>query len=365
MTLMQDPKKRYFAEKRRHEVNWRSLKMHGIPSREDDLDDWAKDWSDAYIVSLWFMLPHSRIKEKSYLATFDLLGAIRTGGGPYDKFCSLYMPFLERREGLDEFNFHFILWKFKRLLRLLNKDLDSDSGYLQRRRNCVCSFNNHEKWSECFYLNEQIRPKRWRPNRIIMDEINQQAQTDEVLASFIERHKKGRPTPSEIEDKNFDPHQIHAIFPIALKADSWKLEKIQNSFLILHTTYHICRKYKRFRSFVPVYPHLPENQLNFIGPDIDSLDVYGIGDVDIQATTADGKKKGRRIRLFNVRYCPMAPCNAISIPKCEASGVHWDKLTQILYEERDGMRKDIAKVEEHFGFSTLEYNPFHETKKDN
>lgn len=227
----------------------------------------------------------------------------------------------------------------------------------------MCSFNSHEKWSECFYLNEQIRPKRWRPNRAIMDEIKQEAQKDDVLASFIKRHRKGLPTPREIEDKNFDPRQIHAIFPIALKDDAWKLEKIRKSFLMLHSTYHICGDYERFLNFVPVYSYLPENTLNSIGPDIESLKVYGIGDVDIQATAPDGKKKGRRIRLFNVRYCPLAPCNAISIEKCEASGIHWDKSTQILYEKKDGMRKDIAMVEKHFGFSTLEYKPFQKPKK--
>ncbi|KUL87186.1 hypothetical protein ZTR_05599 [Talaromyces verruculosus] len=360
MTLMNDHKKRYFAEKRRHDRDWRNLKMDGIPTDEDDLDAWVEDWKNLYIESLYFcMFPRCSVKEKKDQTTFDLLEAIFRGGAPYDKFCSLYTPFLNRREGLDEFNFRFILGKFQYLWHLLNKDTDSDS-----ERRCVCPFNNHDKGSDCFYLNEQIRPKNWKPNRRIMDKLKRQAQNDKVLASFIERHKKGQPKPREIEDKNFDPHQIHAIFPITLEDDSWKLRKIRNSFLMLDTAYHICRDYERFHNFVPVYPYLPENKLNSIGPNIETLNVDGIGDVVIQATTVDGKKKGRRITLFNVRYCPMAPCNAISIPRCESSNIHWDKRTQILYEEKDGMRTDIAKIEKHFGFNTLEYKPFHEPKKD-
>lgn len=44
MTLMNDHKKRYFAEKRRHERDWRNLKTDGIPTDEDDLDAWVEDW---------------------------------------------------------------------------------------------------------------------------------------------------------------------------------------------------------------------------------------------------------------------------------------------------------------------------------
>jgi hypothetical protein len=114
MALMNDHKKKYFAEKRRHERDWRNLKMDGIPTDEDDLDAWFEDWMNAYMESLYFcMVPRCSLKEKTDQATFDLLEAILRGGVPYDKFCSLYIPFLNRREGLDEFDFLFILRNLK------------------------------------------------------------------------------------------------------------------------------------------------------------------------------------------------------------------------------------------------------------
>lgn len=111
-----NPKKKYFAEKRRHEREWRSLKKAGIPTDQDDLDAWVEDWSDVHFERTFFcMIPQFGIEEKEHVATFSLLEAIRKGGTEYNKFCSLYTPFLNRRDGADEFNFDFLLWRFKDL----------------------------------------------------------------------------------------------------------------------------------------------------------------------------------------------------------------------------------------------------------
>lgn len=341
-----------------HEQDWLFLKTRPLPTTKDGLNDWTDEWLDAYWEGLRLGITRC-VKEGGRLASIDFLTAIRDRDATYDGFCSLYIPLLERGEKLDELRFEtIVLWEFQCLWLLLNKAPNQDLEFLKTVKECVCPFKNHQEWDECFYLNEQIRPAKWRPNPGIMGRIKRQAKGNLVLADFIERHREGKPTPIKIDYADHDPRQIHAIFPLALESDMWRYKRIQRSFVMLQrSTYHICNQIGRFRNFAYVYSYLPENRLNSIGPRTECLPVFGVGEIEIQATTPDAKENDCVIRLHNVRYCPWAPCNVISISRCESSGVHWDKSTQMLYQKKNGMREDIAKVEEHFGFSMLEYKP--------
>lgn len=87
-----------------------------------------------------------------------------------------------------------------------------------------------------------------------------------------------------------------------------------------------------------------------------TIGIHGVGRVKVKATTPDGVEKGVHIELHEVKYCPEAPWNAISIDLFNSWRYYFDEVKLMFYYITNKERKYFAKVEERFGRRMLEYN---------
>lgn len=250
----------------------------------------------------------------------------------------------------------------------------------EENKKCVCGLSNHQKWSECYYLNGLIRPEGWIPKSKPLARIEAAAQNDPKLKKFIRNHRREKLPPSppkqeeeepkpaekkpkeEEEDEEESQEPIQVLFPIVPSWEMEEYEKIKTSFFFLHSSpVHICNDRGRFTTFKQRDPTLAQNKIHCLDPFNTTLDIHGVGEVIIKATAPDGREKAVTFRLKNVKYCPKASCNVVSGESLRSKGIYHDGRTNMLCVSKDGEDVAAAKMEFRHNRFMVEYNVIEQT----
>lgn len=353
----QEEKKKYNAvDMYLFRRDWYGLLFGNIPTKKSVMDSWIEQWRLMYQRGVGLNIP-AFIDNDAEEAKYAFIYRVQYEPG-YSDFFEECLYDLLSGPFFKATSFIGILCRFETTWNRRRKTAEKAAAEEEEKRRCVCGLKNHQKWTECYYLNERIRPEGWIPWSKYMARIDELAQTDKKLRKFIQNHKLKPLYLKEIKEQH-DPNVLHVSFPNIL-ADLGEIEtfsQYRDSFLLLHDTlYHICNDRDRFMDFTFLDPSRPENVLNYCGPQLNTMAVHGVGTVKIRITTPEGKSKGRSLIVHDVKYCPDAPCSGLSAQRAMQSGMYWDRPTDTLYVQEDGERKNFAKVVKRDNYPVLEYN---------
>jgi hypothetical protein len=334
-------------ERRKIYYDWIALKDSDIPSTRRDLKTWLDRWRRIYYravdVNFPYFIYHESLNPKAdFVHCFD-------NKPEWVSFRDICSYGLYSNHPKDSFDAILARFQYEWLQRQEAEE---------EKLKCVCGLKNHQKWSECYYLNELIRPEGWIPKSMFMTQIDEKAQNDKKLKKFIQNHKKKQlppPPPKQEEPKKDEDEEqqeenqgpIRVGFPDFKGTAMENNEKMKTSFFVLNNTpYHICNDRKRFTNFKQRDPTLLQNTIHCTDPVGTIIGIHGVGEVKIQVTAPDGKEEGYSLRLLNVKYCPLAPCNAVSTQRFNTRRLYLDKEKLVLYcIKKDNERKDFAKLD--------------------
>jgi hypothetical protein len=347
------------------EHQWTVLRFSDIPSTRHELDEWLGRWKRVFDRAVELKIPHFT-NDNSKKAIYDFYEPFDWEPGWLAFHDSCWLNVERASQAIP---FDAVLARFKREWERKKEATEKKEEEEEARKEqeiCVCGMTRHTKWKECFYLNETIRPADWKPRKKVMARIGEQAQNDKKLKNFIRNHRKKQlpppppkqEGPKEEEEQDDSQEPIHVLFPIHTELDLQDNVKTKTSFFLLsNTPVHICNDRSRFTTFKQCDPTLPQNKIHSMDKLDTALGIHGVGEVIVKGTAPDGREKAVTFRLGNVKYCPQAPCNAVSIARFKTKGIHFHARTDMLYVIKDGERMDAAKVEFRHNRFMLEYNP--------
>jgi hypothetical protein len=212
---------------------------------------------------------------------------------------------------------------------------------------CVCGINHW--YSECYYLNQAIRPPGWTPKQAVERTIQAKIDSNPRTKAKVEKAQK------KFQNRSNQPNQetsnlVTALLATAYHAteqpnpppkEAWEL---YNSFILdSGATTHICHTRSRFRNFTPASELLVTAGL--------PSTIEGYGDVDIQVLGQNNKT--RKVTLLNTAYIPDCPTNMVSCHKIFQSGIIWDQANSRLTQNGTFW----AKIQLINNLYVVEYNP--------
>lgn len=326
--------------------HWIALKDSDIPSTKRDLKAWLDRWTTIYHRAVDVNFPYF-IEDESINPKTDFIRCSDRDDKP--EWVSFFNTcWWDLYSDPPKYSFDAMLARFQR------EWLQKKEAKAEEKLKCICGLKNHQKWSECYYLNELIRPEGWIPKSKSMARIDEQAQNDKKLKKFIQNHRKKKlppPPPKQEEPKKEEEEEedqgpFHALFPIFKEQDRADHEKFKTTFFLPNNTpVHICNDRSRFTTFKQRDPTLPQNKIHCMDIFNTTLGIHGVGEVILKATAPDGTENARTLMLGDVKYCPKAPCNAVSTSRLITKGVLFDGRTDMLCVMKDGEQMDVAKVE--------------------
>src|SRR5580658_89073 len=211
-----------------------------------------------------------------------------------------------------------------------------------RKYTCFCG--REHRWSECYYVNEAVRPNGWKPNPGIQKRMNEKLEEEPFFRNKITEIKK---RSLEKKDESKNPIVREAFWTVGSSFYSNRSRLLKDSFLLDSASdSHICNSRERFSNLTPA------GEDCCVAGGGGDVKVHGFGTVVIRPKGAT-PNIDCELTLNDVAYVPEFPVNLVSYDKAMSKGIYWNGEEKTLV--KDG--KPICKVERKYDQWLLEYNP--------
>ncbi|EKG08947.1 hypothetical protein MPH_14101, partial [Macrophomina phaseolina MS6] len=201
-------------------------------------------------------------------------------------------------------------------------------------RPCLCGMLH---WmSECYYLNEQVRPSGWKPKKDIQAQIQKKMSNPRTKA-MVERAlargaKEGEPTnkdqdhqdslPQADDPQNKDPTALTAIVATSLVAERSEPTTLQLSWIVdTGSSHHVCNRYMKKR-FTKTRNAGPDD---YVISGNTRIPVEAFGTVTVKAHRHSTQ---RVLTLLDTAYVPSFMANLVSVAKANEKNLYFMELNK-------------------------------------
>ena len=219
---------------------------------------------------------------------------------------------------------------------------------------CACGMAHW--YSDCYYLNESLRPNGWKPNAKMVKKVEEALKDSKVKAN-VDKARKRRADkqtlkttaepPTEPQDPKTFATVLHHSDPAAVVnindydiANSWILDSGSNI--------HVCNDPHRFKTTHPTTSD------DYLVSGSTTYPITAYGTVDITVASPTGRTES--VTLNQVALIPGFFTNLVSFSKAKAANIYWDTAKDTLYTDKNGKQDHFCQLKPHNGHWIIEYN---------
>ena len=205
-------------------------------------------------------------------------------------------------------------------------------------KNCVCG--KPHWYTNCFYLIESMRPKKWHSDPKIVKKIDEALMDPKVKANINKARRRKNPGEQALTLTTELPTEPQ------IKAND---HDIMNSWILASASnIHVCNDPSRFNTTHST----TSNDYLISGSTTYPIQAYGT--VDITVTSPTGKRQS--IALKQVALIPGFFTNLVSLNRARAANIYWDTEKDTLYTANKEKQNHFCQLRRHNGLWIVEYN---------